>query len=183
MNASAASFTLACTASGAHTFAISGGPLTYVLDPNADFTPGETCTVTALAAQVTDQDGNDPPDNMLANGVFSFTLEQAPGVAATAPVNGAGNIATNANIDVTFSEPVNATTASLTLICATSGAHAVTVSGGPTTYTFNPVVVNTGPKLVVIDAGLGPAQFEQSKGEYEEQAHQGAAARYTRDAP
>lgn len=32
------------------------------------------------------------------------------------------------------------------------------------THTFNPVVVNTGPKLVVIDTGLGPAQFEQSKG-------------------
>lgn len=32
------------------------------------------------------------------------------------------------------------------------------------THTFSPVVVNTGPKLVVIDTGLGPAQFEQSKG-------------------
>ena len=29
---------------------------------------------------------------------------------------------------------------------------------------FNPVVVNTGSKLVVIDTGLGPAMFEQSKG-------------------
>ena len=29
---------------------------------------------------------------------------------------------------------------------------------------FTPVVVNTGAKLVVIDTGLGPAQFEQSKG-------------------
>jgi glyoxylase-like metal-dependent hydrolase (beta-lactamase superfamily II) len=32
------------------------------------------------------------------------------------------------------------------------------------THTFNPVVVNTGPKLVVIDTGLGPGQFAQSKG-------------------
>ena len=32
------------------------------------------------------------------------------------------------------------------------------------THTFSPVVVNTGPKLVVIDTGLGLAQFEQSKG-------------------
>jgi glyoxylase-like metal-dependent hydrolase (beta-lactamase superfamily II) len=29
---------------------------------------------------------------------------------------------------------------------------------------FTPVVVNTGSKLIVIDTGLGPAQFEQSKG-------------------
>ena len=32
------------------------------------------------------------------------------------------------------------------------------------THTFNPVVVNTGPKLVVIDTGLGPDQFAQTKG-------------------
>jgi len=32
------------------------------------------------------------------------------------------------------------------------------------THTFNPVVVNTGPKLVVIDTGLGPDQFTQTKG-------------------
>ena len=32
------------------------------------------------------------------------------------------------------------------------------------THTYNPVVVNTGSKLVVIDTGLGAAQFEQSKG-------------------
>jgi glyoxylase-like metal-dependent hydrolase (beta-lactamase superfamily II) len=32
------------------------------------------------------------------------------------------------------------------------------------THSFNPVVINTGPKLVVIDTGLGPDQFVQSKG-------------------
>ncbi|MGY3036253.1 hypothetical protein ACVIIV_005423 [Bradyrhizobium sp. USDA 4354] len=32
------------------------------------------------------------------------------------------------------------------------------------THTFNPVVINTGPKLVVIDTGLGPDQFTQTKG-------------------
>jgi glyoxylase-like metal-dependent hydrolase (beta-lactamase superfamily II) len=32
------------------------------------------------------------------------------------------------------------------------------------THTFSPVVVNTGSKLVVIDTGLGPDQFAQSKG-------------------
>lgn len=31
------------------------------------------------------------------------------------------------------------------------------------THTFNPVVVNTGPKLVVIDTGLGPDQFTQTR--------------------
>jgi len=32
------------------------------------------------------------------------------------------------------------------------------------TQTYTPVVVNTGPKLVVIDTGLGPATYAQSKG-------------------
>jgi glyoxylase-like metal-dependent hydrolase (beta-lactamase superfamily II) len=35
---------------------------------------------------------------------------------------------------------------------------------GKMTIVFNPVVVNTGGKLVVIDTGNGPAAFEQSKG-------------------
>ena len=85
VDATGASFTIACATSGAHTFALAGGPLAYVLNPDVDFTPGETCTVTAHAAQVTDQDANDPPDTMLADHVFSFTLEQAPSVTATSP--------------------------------------------------------------------------------------------------
>jgi glyoxylase-like metal-dependent hydrolase (beta-lactamase superfamily II) len=32
------------------------------------------------------------------------------------------------------------------------------------TFPFTPIVVNTGPKLVVIDTGLGPTMYEQSKG-------------------
>ena len=32
------------------------------------------------------------------------------------------------------------------------------------THSFNPIVINTGSKLIVVDTGLGPANFEQSKG-------------------
>jgi len=31
-------------------------------------------------------------------------------------------------------------------------------------HSYNPMVINTGSKLIVVDTGLGPAQFEQSKG-------------------
>ena len=34
---------------------------------------GETCTLTVLAGQVSDQDGNDPPDNMVVDFVVGFT--------------------------------------------------------------------------------------------------------------
>jgi methionine-rich copper-binding protein CopC len=132
------SYTVSCTVSGAHTFSSSGGPTTWTLDPDIDFTSGETCTVTVLAAGVADNDANDPPDNMAANFVFSFSIDNAPSVTATAPTNGATQVATNANIDVTFSEPVDMTASGLTISCATSGAHTYTTSGGPTTFTVNP---------------------------------------------
>jgi methionine-rich copper-binding protein CopC len=139
VNATGASFTVSCATSGAHTFTPSAGPsATFTLDPTIDFTQGETCTVTVLAAGVTDADANDPPDNMLANYVFSFTVDAAPSVTAVTPVNGATNVATNTNLTVTFSEPVTITNSSVTISCANTGAHTVAVSGGPTTWTVDP---------------------------------------------
>ncbi|HVL53698.1 MAG TPA: ExeM/NucH family extracellular endonuclease, partial [Vitreimonas sp.] len=70
-------FTIACASSGVHTATVSGGPVTYTLDPDADFGSNESCTVTILAANVTDQDTEDPPDNMAANYVFSFQTFEA----------------------------------------------------------------------------------------------------------
>jgi glyoxylase-like metal-dependent hydrolase (beta-lactamase superfamily II) len=32
------------------------------------------------------------------------------------------------------------------------------------THSYSPIVINTGSKLVVVDTGLGPATYEQSKG-------------------
>jgi len=69
-------FTLNCTVSGGHTVAVSGGPQTYTLNPDTDFSNSETCTATILAAQVADQDGS--PDNMAADYVFSFTTVAPP---------------------------------------------------------------------------------------------------------
>lgn len=67
-------YTISCAASGAHTAAVSGGPQVFTLDPQTDFSQGETCTVTILAALVSDQDSNDPPDNMAADYAFSFRV-------------------------------------------------------------------------------------------------------------
>jgi len=66
-------FEIACTTSGVHTAAVSGGPTTFTLDPDADFAVGEACTVTIAASGVTDLDTEDPPDNMAADFAFSFT--------------------------------------------------------------------------------------------------------------
>src|SRR5436190_1386227 len=138
VNATGASFTISCATSGAHAFALSGGPTTWTLDPTVDFTAGETCTVTALAAQITDTDAFDPPDNMVGDYVFTFSIDAAPSVTAVTPTNGSTNVATNTNLSVTFSEPVTITNSSVTISCVNTGAHTVTVSGGPTTWTVDP---------------------------------------------
>jgi VCBS repeat-containing protein len=58
-----------------HTAAVSGGPTTFTLNPDTDFVNTETCTVTIVAAQVSDQDTDDPLDNMVADYIFSFSTE------------------------------------------------------------------------------------------------------------
>ena len=66
-------FSISCATSGAHDATVTGGPTTFTLDPTVDFGFDETCTVTILASQVTDQDNDDPPDEMAGDAVFSFT--------------------------------------------------------------------------------------------------------------
>ena len=71
-------YTIGCATSGSHAAAQTGGPTTFTLDATVDFAFSESCTVTVLAAQVTDQDTVDPPNNMLGNLAFSFTTEAPP---------------------------------------------------------------------------------------------------------
>jgi hypothetical protein len=66
-------FSLSCSLSGSHSATYSGSSTTYTINPDADFFYNETCTVTVLKDFVTDQDADDPPDNMAANYSWSFT--------------------------------------------------------------------------------------------------------------
>src|SRR5215211_6629692 len=145
VNVTGSWFQIVCTSSGTRNVAdtvVTGGPTTFTINPNVDFAQNETCTVTVAAAQVSDQDANDPPDNMTADLVFSFTTtDAAPSVASTTPTNGAANQNTNVNIDVTFSEPVNVTGNWFQIVCTTSGTRNVAdtvVTGGPSAFTINP---------------------------------------------
>ncbi len=67
-------YNINCSSSGNHTAVVSGGPQGFTLNPNVDFTPLESCTAVIYAAQVTDQDLDDPPDNMSADYSWSFTV-------------------------------------------------------------------------------------------------------------
>ena len=87
-------FTLVCATSGTHAVTVAGANTTFLLDPTVDFTGGESCTLTVVAANVTDQDADDPPDAMAADHVVTFSV--ASDVTCGAPatpihdVQGAG---------------------------------------------------------------------------------------------
>ncbi len=74
---------VSCAVSGVHTTAVSGGPQNYTLNPDTDFNNNESCTLTIFAAQVTDADTDDPPDNMAADFVSSFTVENTTPLTGT----------------------------------------------------------------------------------------------------
>lgn len=65
-------------------------------------------------------------------------LDSAPGVISTTPANGVLNVAVDANVAVTFSEPVDATGTWFDITCDISGSHTASVSGGPTSFTLDP---------------------------------------------
>jgi predicted extracellular nuclease len=100
VTATSDSFQISCATSGAHAFTLSGGTTTYTLDPTTDFTQGEVCTVTVVAAQVTDQDGT--ADQMAANYVFDFTVVNTTPVAIH-DIQGSGTASPLAGQTVTTS--------------------------------------------------------------------------------
>ncbi|HEY0510734.1 MAG TPA: IPTL-CTERM sorting domain-containing protein [Thermoanaerobaculia bacterium] len=97
----------------------------FVLHPTAKLPGGVTCTVTVVAAQVTDVDAG---QNMAANFTASFTTDPPPTVSSVVPANGAINVALNATVTVTFSESVNVTGTAFKLECPTGTPVAFTVS-------------------------------------------------------
>ncbi|MEI8082124.1 MAG: ExeM/NucH family extracellular endonuclease [Actinomycetes bacterium] len=78
-------FGMVCPTSGTRAVAdtvVTGGPLTFTINPNVDFASGETCTVTVFAAQVKDQDGTADP--MAANYAWSFTTQSTAACGSAA---------------------------------------------------------------------------------------------------
>ncbi|MBI5946067.1 MAG: ExeM/NucH family extracellular endonuclease [Chloroflexi bacterium] len=83
-------------------------------------------------------------DDGLAVDSFSLTpriVDFAPEVIDTFPDNGATDFPVNANLTVTFSEPVNVTSSWFSLVCSVSGNVSTSFSGGPSTFTLDPGVM------------------------------------------
>lgn len=84
VSASAAAFALQCPAGSPQTFAQSSSPAgAFTLTPASALPYSTTCTVRVTADQITDTDSNDPPDQMAADFVFSFTTADPPQPVAT----------------------------------------------------------------------------------------------------
>ena len=87
VNASGRAFTLECPTATPIGFSQSSSPATTItLDPTADLPASTICTVIVTANQITDADVSDPPDEMVDDFTFSFTVAD-PVVASNIIIN------------------------------------------------------------------------------------------------
>ncbi len=133
-------FAINCDQTGLHTPAnsvVSGGPVSWTIDPNIDFAAGESCTVTLFAAQITDQDGT--PDQMASDYNFTFITAPAPPAPLAVVINEVAWGGTAANSNHEWIELWNTTGVSIALdgwvITGTNGLN-IPLSGaiGPNDY-------------------------------------------------
>jgi large repetitive protein len=118
VDVTAGSVTLSCGGPNLITGGTAGANVTGLTPTYTGPLPdGANCTLTVLAANVTDTDLIDPPDLMAANFVANFSVDQAPSVSSVIPGNLGANLATNTSITVNFSEAVNVAAGGVTLGC------------------------------------------------------------------
>lgn len=93
VNAASGAFSLSCN-NASVALAVSGGPTTFTLDPDANLPNGATCTLTVSAALVTDQDALDPPDAMAADFASTFSIANSA-ITLISAIQGSGSAVTS----------------------------------------------------------------------------------------
>lgn len=139
------------------------------LTPSSALPAATSCTVTALAALVNDTDTADPPANLAANFVSTFTTDAAPTVTGGTPATGATNVATTSLVTFIFSENVDAGPgAAIAVECPIGSPVAGTVSGsGTSTLTFTPsgaMPVNTACRATAVAANINDSDVADPPG-------------------
>ena len=86
--------TISCLIQGAKSASVDSGPVIFTVT-TLPFVAGDQCTVTVLAASVTDLDTDDPPNVMASNYSFTFTIFRAvacgdPGLTFIHDIQGSG---------------------------------------------------------------------------------------------
>jgi DNA/RNA endonuclease G (NUC1) len=79
VTASASAFALECPVGSPQAFTQSASPsTTFTLTPTSSLPYSTTCSATVTAAQISDTDTVDPPDQMVADYTFTFTTANPP---------------------------------------------------------------------------------------------------------
>jgi DNA/RNA endonuclease G (NUC1) len=144
VTATASAFSIQCPAGSPAAFAQSASPASsFTLTPTAPLPYSTTCAVTVAAAQITDTDTNDPPDQMVSDYSFSFTtaspVDDAPTAISTTPTSGATSVAVNSGIVITFSESVTATASAFAIQCPLGSPQTFAQSASPaSSFTLTP---------------------------------------------
>jgi large repetitive protein len=140
VDAAAGSVQLTCGGSNLITGGTTGTGVTSLSPTYSGTLPnGQQCTLRVLASLIRDSDLDDPPDNMSADYVGTFTvasLNQAPYVTSLTRSGGGRR---DPVFTVVFNEPVTLTTAGL-----------ATITCGATSYTSNVTVVNATTATVAV---------------------------------
>lgn len=142
-------FTIACPTSGNRQVGdtvVTGGPTSYTINPNADFSPGETCTLQLAAAQILDTDGT--PDPLSGPSTVTFTAAAVvtnppPAILTTRPLANAADFPPAAELRVQFSEPVTLAAGAFALSCASSTGIVLGHAGSGSDF-----YIGTGTSLV-----------------------------------
>jgi uncharacterized protein len=138
-----------CTANGlvhdfvgygsANDFEGFSGPAPALSNTTADLRHGAGCTDTDDNAA--DFSTGDPaPRNSSAapHDCAGPPADAPPSVTGSTPANNDVDVPLDVGAQVTFSEPVDVTADAFDITCASSGTHALTVTGGPTSYDLDP---------------------------------------------
>ncbi|MBA3367057.1 MAG: ExeM/NucH family extracellular endonuclease [Actinobacteria bacterium] len=81
--------------------------------------------------------GGPAPRNSVSSPNFCAS-DGAPRVSSTTPASSATGVARDANVAITFSEPVDVAGSWFTISCEASGPHSAGQSGGSTAFTLDP---------------------------------------------
>ncbi|HEV2862472.1 MAG TPA: Ig-like domain-containing protein [Pyrinomonadaceae bacterium] len=139
VNATTGSFSVECPAGSPQTFTLSASPAAgFTVNPAADLPAGTTCTVTVFAAQITDADSFDPPDQMAADYTFSFGTKP---LAVDDMRSATGNVRINTAVtgySVLANDQSGPGTAISAFDATTANGGQVTMNTSTGTFTYDP---------------------------------------------
>ncbi|MRS03736.1 hypothetical protein EG832_11035, partial [bacterium] len=88
------------------------------------------------------KDANEKNDGLAVDdfSLVPYGVDDSPKITSFTPAEKETNVALDANLSITFSEPVNPFAGWINLSCTISQLHEVVVSGGPKTFEINPMI-------------------------------------------